>query len=86
MVSCAQVAECVGKNGCQENHHRLLHQRDRKAEVSPSSTPSNTEPKRISGDQTERNTSSEDETDSLTEGKEQPRIQQTTMAFQKLTS
>ena len=73
-----------GKNGCQENHHRLLHQRDRTAEVSPSSTPSNTEPKRIIGDQTERDTSSEDEADSLTEGKEQPRIQHTTMVTQSI--
>ena len=64
------------KNGCQESHHRLLHQRDRRVEPSEKGTRDQTEPKRVDSDQTEHSsggcTLSEDETDSVTEGKEPP--------------
>ena len=74
------------KNGCQEIHHRLLHQRDRRVETSSSSTKDHTEPKRVDADQreqrAERDTLSADPVASVTEGKEQPHAQQTTMMTQ----
>ena len=80
------TSRMCGKNGCQESHHRLLHQRDRRVEPSEKGTRDQTEPKRIDSDQTEHSsggcTLSEDETDSLTEGKEPPNAQQITMVTQ----
>ena len=43
---CPKSRTC-GKNGCQEIHHRLLHQHDRRVEPSASSAKDQTEPKRI---------------------------------------
>ena len=82
---CPTSRKC-GKDGCQESHHRLLHQRDRRDEPSTKNTRDRTEPKRIDSDQTELSsgggTISEDETTSVTEGKPQQQPQQTTMVTQ----
>ena len=82
---CPNSRTC-GKNGCQEIHHRLLHQRDRKVETSSSSTKDQTEPKRVDAGQreqrAEQGTLSADPAASVTEGKEQPHTQQTTMMTQ----
>ena len=83
MVNCAQNSRTCGKNGCQEIHHRLLHQRDRRVETSSSSTKDQTEPKRVDTGQreqrAEQGTLSADPATSFTEGKEQPLAQQTTI-------
>ena len=75
-----------GKNGCQESHHRLLHQRDSRVEPLEKGTMDQTEPKRVDSDRTEHSsggyTLSEDVTDSVTEGKEPPNAQQITMMTQ----
>ena len=74
------------KNRCQEIHHKLLHERDRRVEISSSSTKDQTEPKRVDAGQreqrAERGTLSADPAASVTVGKEQPHAQQTTMMTQ----
>ena len=81
---CPNSRTC-GKNGCQGIHHRLLHQRDRRVETSSSSTKDQTEPKRMAGQKeqhAERVTLSANPAASVTEEKEQPHAQQTTMMTQ----
>ena len=84
---CPNSRTC-GKNGCQEIHHRLLHQHDRRVETSePTSSARNqTQPKRVDADQkeqrAERDTLSADQAASVTEGMEQQHSQQTTMMTQ----
>ena len=76
------------KNGCQEIHHRLLYQHDRRVETSePTSSARNqTEPKRFDADQKEQcaepDTLSADQAAFVTEGKEQQHEQQTTIMTQ----
>ena len=80
------TSRVCGKNGCQESHHRLLHQREIRVEPSEKGTRDQTEPKRVDSDQTEHISGgyplSEEETDSVTEGKEPPNAQQITMVTQ----
>ena len=83
---CPNSRTCGKKNGCQEIHHRLLYQHDCSVETSSSSTKDQTEPKRVDAGQrehrAEQGTLSADPAASVTEGKEQPYAQQTTMMAQ----
>ena len=78
----AQTVKFCGNNGCDKNHHRLLHRSDRMMGQSVSDTIYRTEPKREVDSQVELSSEdslSEDVTSSVTEGKGQPNTQQTTM-------
>ena len=75
-------SKICGNNGCDKNHHRLLHRSDRMMGQSTSDTIYRTEPKREVDSQVELSSEdslSEDVTSSVTEGKGQPNAQQTTM-------
>ena len=75
-------SKICGNNGCDKNHHRLLHRSDRMMGQSVSDTIYRTEPKREVDSQVELSSEdslSEDVTSSVTEGKGQPNAQQTTM-------
>ena len=78
-------SKICGNNGCEENHHRLLHLPNRTSMMrsSKGDTTDRTEPKRVitsqSGHLSDGNSFSEDDTSSATEGKDQPDNQQTTM-------
>ena len=76
-------SQICGDNGCQENHHRLLHRLDRVMGPTARDTNDRTEPKQVTASHIEdtagRDSYSEDVTSFVTEGKYRQESQQTTM-------
>lgn len=84
MVNCAQIAEYVVKTGVKKSI--MLHQINRRIEPSASNAKDHTTPKHVDAGQGEprvyRRTLAENPVASVTEGKEQPYAEQTTMIAQ----
>lgn len=70
------------ENGCQEIHCRLLHQHNSRTEPSAGNARDHTAPKHVDAGQGQPRALAENPVASVTEGKEQPHAEQTTMMTQ----